>query len=72
MCKLVGSIKVLELSKLINLSAPVESNFEGSIFKNWELLSDRVISSNSDGVLGLGSEVLGKIRLRKAEVHGEG
>jgi hypothetical protein len=25
-----------------------------------------------EGVLGLGSELLGKIRLQKAEVHGEG
>jgi hypothetical protein len=40
---------------------PEESNFEGSILENWELLGDGVISSNGDGVLGLRSEVLGKI-----------
>jgi hypothetical protein len=51
---------------------PEESNFEGSILKNWELLSDRVISGSGNGVVGLGSEVLGEIRLEKAKVHGEG
>jgi hypothetical protein len=52
---------------------PEESNFEGSILENWELLGDGVIGSNAgDGVLGLGSIVLGKIGLQKAEVHGEG
>jgi hypothetical protein len=44
----------------------------GSILENWELLSDGVIGGNGDGVLGLGSEVLGEIGLQKAEVHGEG
>jgi hypothetical protein len=63
---------VLELCKLIKLSAPEESNFEGSILENWELLGDGVISGNGDGVLGLRSEVHGKIGLRKAEGHGEG
>jgi hypothetical protein len=70
--KLVGSIEVLELCKLIKLSVPEESNFERSILENWELLGDRVISGNGDGVLGLRSEVLGEIGLRKAEGHGEG
>ncbi len=68
----VGSIEVLELCELIKLSVPEESNFKGSILENWELLSDRVISGNGNGVLGLGSEVLGNIGLQKAEVHGEG
>jgi hypothetical protein len=36
------------------------------------VMDDRVISGNGDGVLGLGSEVLGEIGLRKAEGHGEG
>jgi hypothetical protein len=39
---------------------PEESNFEGSILENWELLSDGVISSNGNGVLGLKSEVVGE------------
>jgi hypothetical protein len=70
--KLVGSIKVLELCKLIKLSVPEQSNFKGSILENSELLSDGVISSNANGVLGLGSKVLGEIGFQKAEVHGEG
>jgi hypothetical protein len=70
--KLVGSDEVLELCELIKLSVPEQSDFEGSILENWELLSDKVIGSNGDGVLGLRSEVLCKIRFRKAEVHGEG
>jgi hypothetical protein len=70
---LAACVEVLKLCKLIKLSAPEESNFEGYILENWELLSDGVIgSSNGIGVLGLESEVLGEIRLRKAEVHGEG
>jgi hypothetical protein len=36
------------------------------------LASGGVISGNGDGVLGIGSEVLGEIRFQKAEVHGEG
>jgi hypothetical protein len=51
---------------------PEESDFEGSILENWELLGDRVISGNGDGVLGLRSEVLGEIGLKKAAGHGEG
>ncbi len=54
------------------MSPPEESDFKGFILENWELLSDGVISSNGDGVLGLKSEVLGEIGLQKAEVHGEG
>jgi hypothetical protein len=38
---LVGSIKILELCKLIKLSAPEKSDFKGFILKNWELFSDR-------------------------------
>jgi hypothetical protein len=30
---------------------PEESDFEGSILENWELLGDGVISGNGDGVL---------------------
>jgi hypothetical protein len=40
------------------LSAPEESNFNGSILENWELLSDGVIGNNGDGVLGLGFQGL--------------
>jgi hypothetical protein len=32
---------------------------------------ESLAGGNGDGVLSLGSEVLGKIRLQKAEVHGE-
>ncbi len=51
---------------------PEESDFKGSILKNWELLSDGVIGGDGNGVLGLGSKVIGEIRFQKAEVHGEG
>ena len=63
MGKLVGSIEVLELCELIKLSAPEESDFEGSILENWELLGDGVISGNGNGVLYLRSAVLGEIGL---------
>jgi hypothetical protein len=63
--KLVGSIKVLELCELIKLSVPEESNFKGSILENWELLSDGVIGSNGDGVLGLGSKFFAKLSFER-------
>jgi hypothetical protein len=46
--KLVGSDEVLELCELIKLSVPEESDFEGSILENWELLSDIVFGSNGN------------------------
>ena len=70
--KLVGSVKVLELCKLIKLIAPEESNFEGSILENWELLSDGVIGGNGNGVLGLGRSTWQNWASKEAEVHGEG